>query len=1316
MTLYRVRKPRIIDNYDVNGFFTLENAVLTIRDKDTGTFYYSGTTSGNYVELDIRHYSLDLLLTVTKNHYITTRRTVHLGNPDNNDIYGFVKVDTGHEIACIELDREKNYCVANKYLNEYVHSFFTRKFQLFELSESGRVAVSKPSFMTECTTQLNTVLDHQLPTPYNLDDFKGGFVQELNDGDALYTKYVEGPQGEDETDLDYTWDTKHAYVFENSFLLNANEKEYDYLTFEAYDENVNDFSVRLERNGTPNTVYLQYRLVDKDFGRQVSNPSNPISGTSYVITTSNEFSSVVTDLRSGTSANISSSRVNITVNDRLSYNGTTYELVANDSGGYTLVEDTGYGEWVDYTIGSTVTSTDPGVIIQFRRNNNIIAPPVSSGGGSGSGSSSGEIGGSTDKGEDSGSGDKSGDNDLRYWFSGDIDDYYRFVVSGGEVKVYGSVNTIIDANDEIVDFTTTACSLTCAFIKLFSNNSLIKDVSDLYLKGQYLSPYCYESMFSNLTNISAPPVIEATTLSTGCCANMFSEDTSLLSVPTVIYRIPNLVERCYYEMFNNCSSLKTSQTGWFRVISAEDYSCYSMFNNCVSNDTISVLFTLPKDTPPHCFENMFLNNIAARTGYIRITTTYVKESAFKKCFSNCYYLEPSSLYILLDGQIDNSGCYEMFSACYHLTNNSDSISTGAKSFGTSACTSMFNFCLELKNPMKFVSDITDSFYTLGYYCFASMYYNCGKMQTVPGPIHALYFPPFCCDSMFKLCSSITDATNIFQTQVINYELDYKCFYEMFAFCDKLEKAPCLSYASLEISCCSAMFYECINLNSKNSFMFTQTIFPENCFEYMFFHSGDVLVDFLASNATARTESFQHMFESSNIKIPPTKIPSNLGIRSCYYMFSNCKLEADTALKATSLPKECYAYMFFKAKINDFLTTFETRTFTSAGERCFSHMFDSASATSEYNGLCSGYIVIKRINAANEYFVRVWESEDEFDNQVIERNIRANSTTEWIIPYRDAYISRNHGYLCLNNSRLKYMFTRSGSLDSDFYDLRYSGSTEKITIDDVISLEENQSIYAKDDLIISGQPGIYRIKNVGKDDVQLRFGGTLGNYACEYMFNNCDFVYDASKITFYEETNIGTGCFSHMFSNCKNLYSIPDLFTIMRVSNKCYEYMFENCTNLAALFSTRHKLQTIITDAENRVMKYLSIPDVSYFPGDIFISPYYIFKNTNNIPSIPQDACVGMFKGCTKLVYAPIIQKIPMGSGCYKYMFSGCTNLNTIGYLSDTAPSSAYTLDWVKGVSSSGYFLKGNYATWTNVYSTNSIPSNWNVINNYEPGN
>lgn len=97
---------------------------------------------------------------------------------------------------------------------------------------------------------------------------------------------------------------------------------------------------------------------------------------------------------------------------------------------------------------------------------------------------------------------------------------------------------------------------------------------------------------------------------------------------------------------------------------------------------------------------------------------------------------------------------------------------------------------------------------------------------------------------------------------------------------------------------------------------------------------------------------------------------------------------------------------------------------------------------------------------------------------------------------------------------------------------------------------------------------------------------------------------------------------------------------------------------------------------------------------------------NNSNSVPTNAFVRLFQG-TNILTAPVLPATELSNSCYSYMFRNCSKLNYIKAMFTTAPGNSYTRDWVKGVSSTGTFVKNVNATWTTT-GNNAIPTGWTV--------
>ena len=155
------------------------------------------------------------------------------------------------------------------------------------------------------------------------------------------------------------------------------------------------------------------------------------------------------------------------------------------------------------------------------------------------------------------------------------------------------------------------------------------------------------------------------------------------------------------------------------------------------------------------------------------------------------------------------------------------------------------------------------------------------------------------------------------------------------------------------------------------------------------------------------------------------------------------------------------------------------------------------------------------------------------------------------------------------------------------------------------------------------------------------------------------ILPATTLTYY--------CYSHMFLNCTNFTTAPEL-PATTLAQHCYEGMFTNCTKLTSA------------------------------------------------PELPATTLAGwcydsMFENCHSLVNAPVLPATTLANWCYGSMFRNCSSLNYIKAMFKNTPGTNYTYNWVDGVASTGTFVKNATATW-NVTGVNGIPSGWAIEKEY----
>lgn len=111
--------------------------------------------------------------------------------------------------------------------------------------------------------------------------------------------------------------------------------------------------------------------------------------------------------------------------------------------------------------------------------------------------------------------------------------------------------------------------------------------------------YCFGYLFRDAANLTTPPELPSTTLTTSCYRYMFYWCTGLLTAP----KLPatTAASYCYAYMFSGCTSLTAAPV--LPATTLNTYCYYYMFRNCSSLTTIPKLPALAMST--YCYNNMF---------------------------------------------------------------------------------------------------------------------------------------------------------------------------------------------------------------------------------------------------------------------------------------------------------------------------------------------------------------------------------------------------------------------------------------------------------------------------------------------------------------------------------------------------------------------------------------------------------------------------------------------------------------------------------------------------------------------------------------
>ena len=224
--------------------------------------------------------------------------------------------------------------------------------------------------------------------------------------------------------------------------------------------------------------------------------------------------------------------------------------------------------------------------------------------------------------------------------------------------------------------------------------------------------------------------------------------------------------------------------------------------------------------------------------------------------------------------------------------------------------------------------------------------------------------------------------------------------------------------------------------------------------------------------------------------------------------------------------------------------------------------------------------------------------------------------------------------------------------------------------------------------------------------------TLVNQCYSYMFSNSTGLTTAPELP---ATTLAQGCYMDMFMGCTSLIQAPELpATTLAVD--CYGHMFGGCTSLTA---APELPATILTEYcyKQMFINCTSLTTAPKLPATVLANSCYesMFQQCSSLTVAPElpatslsNACYkSMFYTCSSLTTAPVLPATALTSECYEFMFRSCSKLKYVKAMFITEPTTEYTDRWVRGVASSGTFVKNSDATW-DVSGVNGIPTGWTV--------
>lgn len=297
-------------------------------------------------------------------------------------------------------------------------------------------------------------------------------------------------------------------------------------------------------------------------------------------------------------------------------------------------------------------------------------------------------------------------------FFGDNATYYvgdnSHITCNVDCYLYGNIMSLIYSKDYATNTTLTKDN---TFAYFFSDNVNLNShpSKQLVLPALTLTNYCYDSMFSNCTNMTIapklpattmaercydamfsgcknltfPPELPATTLANGCYLNMFSRCVNLTSAPKLPAK--NLAKMCYQSMFNECSSLTAAPT--LPAMTMVERCYFAMFLGCSS---LTDSPKLPSNIlAKQCYASMF-SGCTSLVNAPQLPAITLAESCYHRMFAECTALTNAPI---LPATIMTKSCYgAMFSRCKSLTTAPE---LKAMTLAESCYSNMFQYCSNL---------------------------------------------------------------------------------------------------------------------------------------------------------------------------------------------------------------------------------------------------------------------------------------------------------------------------------------------------------------------------------------------------------------------------------------------------------------------------------------------------------------------------------------------------------------------------------------------------------------------------------------------
>jgi hypothetical protein len=764
-------------------------------------------------------------------------------------------------------------------------------------------------------------------------------------------------------------------------------------------------------------------------------------------------------------------------------------------------------------------------------------------------------------------------------------------------------------------------------------------------------------------------------------------------------------------------------------LTGKGYAFHTLFYNCANIVDASELILPATVLSGNCYDRMFYGCTSLTTAP-ELPATTLAAWCYDYMFQGCTSLT-SAPSVLPATKLDYY-CYDgMFAGCTSLINAPE---LPATTLANRCYDSMFYGCTSLVNAPELPAT------KLSYECYKYMFSGCTSLTTAP-KLPATTLSDYCYQGMFNSCTSLVTAPELPATTLSNY-----CYDNMFRGCTSLVNAPELPATTLATRCYSTMFERCTSLTTAP--VLPATTLAGNCYLFMFNGCNKLNnIVMLATNISASRCLDGWVCDVAStgtfVKHPNmTSLPSGTS-----------GIPEGWEVKDPITPTECTSLTITA----DNVMGNETTTVIHYTAICNGM---------DYKGNTVTGIVKEGTSISAEFPQNTSETE------TVERTITfefmgvtasTNITQGIWVDYSKQHLT----FKAIEDSTFKLTSTACRySLDGGktWNSLSAGKNTPTVPAGNKIMFKVTMNP------TISSSKGIGTFSSTGKfnvegnimsmlygDDIADKNDLTGKDSVFRTLFKGCTKVVEAHNLIL-PATTLASNCYSSMFSGCTSLTTTPEL-PATTLAYCCYSSMFSgtnvlpDCSNidftneaivesggLSCLFSG-----TKVTDDDLYNILPINMETGNYYLPVTTLAPhcydtmFYNCKSLTTAPELPattladycyynmfrgcsslttvhtlpattlaKDCYYSMFYDCTSLTIAPELPANTLADSCYDSMFRGCSKLNYVKMLATDISASNCLYNWVKGVSSTGTFIK--HKDMTSLPSgDNGIPTGWTIV-------